>query len=59
VQDTTGRSLEALDKLFERPWYTMYKVAYANQDELRAEQPGEIYSTIKGLQTSAEHVETA
>ncbi|CBF82158.1 uncharacterized protein ANIA_10658 [Aspergillus nidulans FGSC A4] len=59
MPDTTGRSLEALDKLFERPWYTMYKVAYANQDELRAEQPGEMYSTIKGLQTSAEHVETA
>ncbi|KAL4972406.1 hypothetical protein BDW66DRAFT_144230 [Aspergillus desertorum] len=25
-QGTTGRSLEELDKAFERPWYTMHQV---------------------------------
>ncbi|KAL4738806.1 hypothetical protein BDV11DRAFT_215688 [Aspergillus similis] len=59
MPDTTGRSLEALDKLFERPWYTVYKVAYASQDELRAEQPGDKYSTTKGPRVSAEHIEAA
>ncbi|KAL4812525.1 hypothetical protein BDW67DRAFT_193607 [Aspergillus spinulosporus] len=59
MPDTTGRSLEALDRLFERPWYTMYKVAYASQDELRAEQPGDEYSTMKGPRASAKHVEAA
>ncbi|KAL4747772.1 hypothetical protein BDW72DRAFT_209392 [Aspergillus terricola var. indicus] len=59
MPDTTGRSLEALDKLFERPWYTLYKVAYASQDELRAEQPGDKYITTKGHRAGAEHVEAA
>ncbi|RAK80805.1 putative transporter [Aspergillus fijiensis CBS 313.89] len=28
MPDTTGRSLEELDGLFQRPWYTVYQVAY-------------------------------
>ncbi|GKZ33074.1 hypothetical protein AbraIFM66950_002849 [Aspergillus brasiliensis] len=33
MPDTTGRSLEALDGLFERPWYTVYQVAYAKEED--------------------------
>ncbi|KAH8645927.1 MFS quinate transporter [Tricladium varicosporioides] len=37
MPDTTGRSLESLDSLFQRPWYTVYKVAYATPDEMKIE----------------------
>ncbi|RAH52265.1 sugar transporter [Aspergillus piperis CBS 112811] len=33
MPDTTGRSLEALDGLFQRPWYTVYQVAYAKKED--------------------------
>ncbi|PWY94335.1 general substrate transporter [Aspergillus sclerotioniger CBS 115572] len=33
MPDTTGRSLEALDGLFQRPWYTVYQVAYAKEED--------------------------
>lgn len=36
-QDTTGRSLESLDGLFRRPWYTVYKVAYPTPDDMTIE----------------------
>ncbi|KAL4908665.1 hypothetical protein BDW74DRAFT_188571 [Aspergillus multicolor] len=53
MPDTTGRSLEALDKLFERPWYTMHKVAYASKDDLQVEGPG---GNLKE-KVGAEHLE--
>ncbi|KAL5046717.1 hypothetical protein BDW71DRAFT_207204 [Aspergillus fruticulosus] len=59
MPDTTGRSLEALDKLFERPWYTMHKVAYASQNELQVEQSAGKLDTLKGTRSSAEHIEAA
>ncbi|CAH0043648.1 unnamed protein product [Clonostachys solani] len=34
MPETSGRSLESMDKLFERPWYTVYKVAYPTPDDL-------------------------
>ncbi|RAL14665.1 general substrate transporter [Aspergillus homomorphus CBS 101889] len=34
MPDTTGRSLESLDGLFQRPWYTVYQVAYAKNDNM-------------------------
>ncbi|KAL1626375.1 hypothetical protein SLS56_006873 [Neofusicoccum ribis] len=37
LQDTTGRSLESLDGLFQRPWYTVFKVAYPSPGEMRIE----------------------
>ncbi|PWY67156.1 general substrate transporter [Aspergillus heteromorphus CBS 117.55] len=37
MPDTTGRSLEALDGLFQRPWYRVYEVAYAKDDETAME----------------------
>ncbi|GME50552.1 Sugar and other transporter [Neofusicoccum parvum] len=37
MPDTTGRSLESLDGLFQRPWYTVYKVAYPSPEEMRIE----------------------
>lgn len=37
MKDTTGRSLESLDSLFQRPWYTVWKVAYATPEEMKLE----------------------
>ncbi|OJK01722.1 hypothetical protein ASPACDRAFT_51486 [Aspergillus aculeatus ATCC 16872] len=34
MPDTTGRSLESLDSLFQRPWYKVYRVAYAKNDNV-------------------------
>ncbi|KAK9855054.1 hypothetical protein MYU51_003445 [Penicillium brevicompactum] len=50
MPDTTGRSLEALDSLFQRPWYTVYQVAYADRD-IEPESSGK---TI----VKAEHLES-
>ncbi|KAL4864292.1 hypothetical protein BDV12DRAFT_189027 [Aspergillus spectabilis] len=58
LSDTTGRSLEALDKLFERPWYTMYNVAYASKDDLQIESSGKGLAKEKD-QERAEHLESA
>ncbi|KAL4916129.1 hypothetical protein BDW62DRAFT_218870 [Aspergillus aurantiobrunneus] len=57
MPDTTGRSLEALDKLFERPWYTMYKVAYASKDDLQIESSGK--DLVDKDQGRTEHLESA
>ncbi|KAE8420099.1 hypothetical protein BDV36DRAFT_281668 [Aspergillus pseudocaelatus] len=38
MPDTTGRSLEELDSLFQRPWYTVYQVTYPSRDEIRVER---------------------
>ncbi|OOO08332.1 General substrate transporter [Aspergillus oryzae] len=38
MPDTTGRSLEELDSLFQRPWYTVYQVAYPSRDEIQVER---------------------
>lgn len=35
MPDTSGRSLESIDSLFERPWYTVWKVAYPNADDMK------------------------
>jgi hypothetical protein len=34
LPETAGRSLESMDKLFERPWYTVRKVAYPTPEDL-------------------------
>lgn len=34
LPETAGRSLESMDRLFERPWYTVRKVAYPTADDL-------------------------
>ncbi|KAF2008401.1 general substrate transporter [Aaosphaeria arxii CBS 175.79] len=34
MPETAGRSLESMDKLFERPWYTVRRVAYPTADDL-------------------------
>ncbi|KAJ5107936.1 hypothetical protein N7456_004611 [Penicillium angulare] len=54
MPDTTGRSLEALDSLFHRPWYTVHKVAYPNHEDVQIERLG------KGdLTPKADHIESA
>ncbi|CEI59976.1 unnamed protein product [Fusarium venenatum] len=35
MPETSGRSLESMDKLFERPWYTVHKIAYPTVDDLK------------------------
>lgn len=34
MPETAGRSLESMDNIFQRPWYTVYKVAYPRPEEL-------------------------
>ncbi|PVI00957.1 general substrate transporter [Periconia macrospinosa] len=34
LPETAGRSLESMDRLFERPWYTVRRVAYPTSDDL-------------------------
>lgn len=34
LPETAGRSLESMDRLFERPWYTMRRVAYPTPTDL-------------------------
>ncbi|KAH8901492.1 general substrate transporter [Thozetella sp. PMI_491] len=36
MPETAGRSLESMDKLFERPWYTVHKVAYPRYEDMKA-----------------------
>lgn len=33
LPETAGRSLESMDKLFERPWYTVRRVAYPTAED--------------------------
>ncbi|GAQ46478.1 sugar transporter [Aspergillus niger] len=51
MPDTTGRSLEALDSLFQRPWYTVYRVAYPSSEAVRVER--------EDAKLGVEHVERA
>ena len=48
-QDTTGRSIEALDSLFQRPWYTVWRVAYPTAEERQ--------ETTDDPKLTADHVE--
>ncbi|KAL3464483.1 hypothetical protein BJX64DRAFT_275699 [Aspergillus heterothallicus] len=57
MPDTTGRSLEALDALFERPWYTVHKVAYASKDDIQIETVGK--DVGKPSEGASEHLESA
>jgi sugar porter (SP) family MFS transporter len=34
MPETSGRSLESMDALFDRPWYTVHKAAYPRQEDL-------------------------
>lgn len=34
LPETAGRSLESMDKLFQRPWYTVRKIAYPTSEDL-------------------------
>lgn len=37
MPETSGRSLESMDKLFERPWYKVHEIAYPTVEDLRAD----------------------
>lgn len=37
MPETAGRSLESMDKLFDRPWYSVHKIAYPTADDMRVE----------------------
>jgi hypothetical protein len=41
LPETAGRSLESLDALFERPWYTVRRVAYPNEEDLKPQHRDE------------------
>lgn len=38
MPETSGRSLESMDSLFQRPWYTVFKIAYPRPEDLAASQ---------------------
>ncbi|KLU91114.1 quinate permease [Magnaporthiopsis poae ATCC 64411] len=35
LPETSGRSLESMDKLFDTPWYQVHKIAYPTADDLK------------------------
>jgi hypothetical protein len=49
LQETAGRSLESLDSLFERPWYTVHKVAYPTRDDLKIERSDIKEAALEGI----------
>lgn len=46
MPETSGRSLESMDKLFDRPWYTVHTIAYPTREDLRPE----LYEDEEGLE---------
>lgn len=57
LPETSGRSLESMDRLFDQPWYTVHKSAYPSPDDLRP-SAASIESSLKPHETnSSEHVE--
>ncbi|KAL4951874.1 hypothetical protein BDW69DRAFT_196136 [Aspergillus filifer] len=54
MPDTTGRSLEALDRLFQRPWYTVHKIAYAKKHDMQIESTNKADGKL-----GIEHLESA
>ena len=49
MQEGAGRSLESMDSLFQRPWYTVYQVAYPTADELKIEGRDMKATEIEGI----------
>lgn len=49
MPETAGRSLESLDSLFQRPWYTVRKVAYPTADDLKLESRDRKDAEIEGV----------
>jgi sugar porter (SP) family MFS transporter len=47
LPETAGRSLESMDQLFERPWYTVRKVAYPTGADLADGGGGDIESKTR------------
>lgn len=66
MPETSGRTLESMDKLFQRPWYSVYKVAYPRPEDLAASQYSrrgddveELDEIADKLCNKATHVESA
>lgn len=60
MPETSGRSLESMDSLFERPWYTVHKVAYPTMDDLKPAVRALIEEDGKDVESvthKSEHVE--
>ncbi|KAF7541310.1 hypothetical protein G7054_g676 [Neopestalotiopsis clavispora] len=55
MPETSGRSLESLDSLFERPWYTVWRVAYPKPEDLTV-RPVEDDETGKAQHVHAEKI---
>jgi hypothetical protein len=54
-----GTIIGSVDKLFERPWYTVHKVAYANKGEIKMQIASSTKNAVGNGQIDAEHLETA
>lgn len=56
--------MESLDSLFQRPWYTVYQVAYPTPDDIRIEgkdlkaaEIEDVYAAKRDADAKATHVE--
>ncbi|KAK7940970.1 quinate permease [Apiospora aurea] len=52
MPETAGRSLESMEKLFEKPWYKVYEIAYPKVEDLKQE-----LRTEKEIELDEEKVE--
>lgn len=66
MPETSGRSLESMDKLFQKPWYTVFKIAYPRPEDLaisvysrRAHDAGELDGDAEKHYHKVNHVESA
>ncbi|RGP79807.1 hypothetical protein FLONG3_2121 [Fusarium longipes] len=58
MPETSGRSLESMDKLFERPWYTVHKIAYPTVDDLKPQAREILEPDMKDQESvGSKHVE--
>lgn len=57
MPETSGRSLESMDKLFERPWYTVYKVAYPTADDLKPHIRTQLEDLKDADSVNSKHIE--
>ncbi|KAH7031697.1 general substrate transporter [Microdochium trichocladiopsis] len=59
MPETSGRSLESMDKLFDHPWYKVHKIAYPTAEDLKPAARRELEPESKNLEEAgmADHAE--
>lgn len=57
LPETSGRSLESMDSLFDRPWYTVHKYAYPTADDLKPAARALVETDKERASGESNHVE--